>query len=121
MYQIRRGGELFTPASGTQLVIGTPPSLIGDPCDVRSTSRTGANGAQVAALCVAQGVPAAAVGSYTFPTTATCQTIAGKLNLTPEKADTYPFKQAVIPISTLWPIARRPWARSTRSRCAMGA
>ncbi len=82
-------GELFTPASGTQLVIGTPPSSIGDPCDVRSTSRTGANGAQVAALCVAQGVPAAAVGSYTFPTTATGQTIAGNLNLTPEKADTF--------------------------------
>ncbi|MCT8001278.1 hypothetical protein NZL82_05235 [Sphingomonas sanguinis] len=50
MYQNRRGGELFTPASGTQLVIGTPPS-----------------------------------------------SIAGKLNLTPEKADAYPFKQAVIP------------------------
>ncbi len=82
-------GELFTPASGTQLVIGTPPASLGDPCDVRSGARTGANGAQVAALCVAQGVPAAAVSSYTFPTTATGQTIAGNLGLTPEKADTY--------------------------------
>lgn len=82
-------GELFTPASGTQLVIGTPPGSIGDPCDVRSTARTGANGAQVATLCIAQGVPSAAIGSYTFPTTATGQTIAGNTDLTPEKADTF--------------------------------
>ncbi|MGN8001291.1 TonB-dependent receptor domain-containing protein [Sphingomonas sp. 22176] len=82
-------GELFTPASGTQLVIGTPPGSLGDPCDVRSRARTGTNGAHVAALCVAQGVPGAAIGSYTFPTTATGQTIAGNKALTPEKADTY--------------------------------
>jgi outer membrane receptor protein involved in Fe transport len=82
-------GELFTPASGTQLVIGTPPGSLGDPCDVRSTARTGANATQVAALCVAQGVPAAAIGSYTFPTTATGQTIAGNRGLSPEKADTF--------------------------------
>ncbi|GGB23085.1 TonB-dependent receptor [Sphingomonas metalli] len=82
-------GELFTPASGTQLVIGTPPGALGDPCDVRSTARTGSNGARVATLCVAQGVPQAAIGSYTFPTTATGQTIAGNTGLTPEKADTF--------------------------------
>lgn len=84
-------GELYTPASGTQLVIGTPPSSLGDPCDIRSNARTGANGAQVAALCVAQGVPAAAISSYTFPTTATGQTVTGNTSLTPEKADTYNF------------------------------
>lgn len=82
-------GELFAPASGTQLVIGTPPASLGDPCDVRSTARTGANGAQVATLCVAQGVPAAAIGSYQFPTTAAGQTISGNTGLTPEKASTY--------------------------------
>lgn len=82
-------GELFTPASGTQLVIGTPPASLGDPCDIRSTARTGSAGAQVAALCVAQGIPAAAVGSYTFPTTATGQTISGNTSLTPERADTF--------------------------------
>ena len=84
-------GELFAPASGTQLVIGTPPGSLGDPCDVRSTARTGANGAQVSTLCVAQGVPSAAIGSYTFPTTATGQTISGNRALTPEKADTFNF------------------------------
>lgn len=82
-------GELFSPASGTQLVIGTPPGSLGDPCDVRSTARTGANAGQVANLCVAQGVPSAAIGSYTFPTTATGQTIVGNRDLSPEKADTF--------------------------------
>lgn len=84
-------GELFAPASGAQLVIGTPPGSLGDPCDIRSTARTGANGAQVSTLCVAQGVPAAAVSSYTFPTTATGQTITGNRALTPEKANTFNF------------------------------
>ncbi|HEY6868627.1 MAG TPA: TonB-dependent receptor [Novosphingobium sp.] len=82
-------GELFSPPSGSQLVIGTPPGSLGDPCDINSNARKGANAAQVAALCVAQGVPSASIGSYTFPTTATGQTVAGNLGLTPEKADTF--------------------------------
>jgi iron complex outermembrane recepter protein len=82
-------GELFSPQQGAQLAIGTPPGSIGDPCDVRSSARTGANGAQVAALCVAQGVPAAAISSYQFPTTATGQLISGNVNITPERANTY--------------------------------
>jgi iron complex outermembrane recepter protein len=82
-------GELFQPAQGSQLVIGTPPSAIGDPCDVRSTARTGANGAQVAALCVAQGVPGAAISTYQFPTTATGQLISGNRNIVPETANTW--------------------------------
>jgi iron complex outermembrane recepter protein len=82
-------GELFSPQQGAQLAIGTPPSSIGDPCDVRSSARTGANAAQVAALCVAQGVPAAAISTYQFPTTATGQLISGNRNVTPERANTY--------------------------------
>jgi outer membrane receptor protein involved in Fe transport len=82
-------GELFSPPQGNQLVIGTPPGSIGDPCDVRSTARTGANGVQVTALCVAQGVPAGVVSTYQFPTTATGQVISGNLGLTPERATTY--------------------------------
>lgn len=82
-------GELYSPPQGNQLVIGTPPAALGDPCDVRSTARTGANGSQVAALCIAQGVPAAAISSYQFPTTATGQTLSGNLNLTPETANTF--------------------------------
>lgn len=82
-------GELFSPQQGAQLAIGTPPGAIGDPCDVRSTARTGANGAQVAALCVAQGIPLAAISTYQFPTTATGQLISGNLNVTPERANTF--------------------------------
>lgn len=84
-------GELFSPQQGNQLVIGTPPGALGDPCDIRSTARTGANGAKVAELCVAQGIPQAAISSYTFPTTATGQLVSGNTNLTPERADTYNF------------------------------
>ncbi len=84
-------GELFSPPQGTQLAIGTPPGALGDPCDVRSTARTGANGAQVTALCVAQGIPQGAIGAYQFQTTATGQVVSGNLDLTPEKATTYNF------------------------------
>lgn len=79
--------ELFSPAQGSQLAIGTPPAALGDPCDTRSTARTGANGAQVAALCAAQGVPS--VSTYQFPTTAVGQLTPGSLAITPEKADTF--------------------------------
>lgn len=82
-------GELFSPQQGNQLVIGTPPGAIGDPCDVRSTARTGANAAQVSALCVAQGIPSAAIGSYQFPTTATGQVTSGNAGLVPERANTF--------------------------------
>ncbi|MFM5894057.1 MAG: TonB-dependent receptor domain-containing protein [Novosphingobium sp.] len=81
--------ELFSPPQGSQLAIGTPPAALGDPCDVRSSARTGTNGAQVAALCVLQGVPAGIIGTYQFPTTATGQTIPGSTLITPEKADTF--------------------------------
>jgi iron complex outermembrane recepter protein len=83
--------ELFAPPQGTQLAIGTPPGALGDPCDSRSSARTGANGAQVAALCVAQGVPASAISSYQFPTTATGLVSTGNADLTPETATTYNF------------------------------
>ncbi|MES2156172.1 MAG: TonB-dependent receptor [Pseudomonadota bacterium] len=82
-------GELFSPVTGSQLAIGTPPVAIGDPCDVRSTARTGSNGTQVRALCLAQGIPGAAIDAYQFPTTATGGNIQGNSGLTPEKANTF--------------------------------
>ncbi len=82
-------GELFSPPQGQQLAIGTPPGALGDPCDIRSSARTGANGAQVAALCVAQGIPAGTISSYQFQTTATGQVVSGNLNLIPETANTF--------------------------------
>ncbi len=85
-------GELFSPPQGTQLAIGTASGTnVGDPCDSRSFVRTGANAAQVMALCLAQGVPAAGFAGYQFATTATGQTVAGNTSLSPEKADTYNF------------------------------
>ncbi len=82
-------GELFSPVTGQQLAIGTPPGSIGDPCDSRSTARTGANGVQVATLCQAQGIPAALIGTYQFPTTAVGAFLSGNKGLTPEKATTF--------------------------------
>ncbi len=83
-------GELFSPPQGTQLAIGTASATtVGDPCDSRSFVRAGANATQVANLCIAQGVPTAAIGTYQFATTATGQTVAGNTGLSPEKADTY--------------------------------
>ncbi len=81
--------ELFSPPQGAQLAIGTPPAALGDPCDSRSTARTGANGAQVATLCVTQGIPLASIATYQFQTTATGQLIPGSTAITPEKADTF--------------------------------
>jgi outer membrane receptor protein involved in Fe transport len=84
-------GELFAAASGSQIAFGTPPAALGDPCDIRSTARTGAGGASVRSLCLAQGIPAAVIDSYVFPTTATAGRTQGNLALTPEIADTYNF------------------------------
>lgn len=84
-------GELFAAASGAQIAFGTPPAAIGDPCDVRSTARTGANGASVRTLCLAQGIPGAIIDTYVFPTTATAGLTQGNPDLQPETADTYNF------------------------------
>lgn len=82
-------GELFSAASGSQIAFGTPPASIGDPCDVRSPARTGPNGSQVRALCLAQGIPASVIDSYTFPTTATAGVSSGNPHLQPETANTF--------------------------------
>ena len=84
-------GELFAAASGAQIAFGTPPAAIGDPCDVRSTARTGAGGASVRTLCLAQGIPLAVIDTYVFPTTATAGLTQGNQDLEPETADTYNF------------------------------
>jgi outer membrane receptor protein involved in Fe transport len=80
-------GELFSAASGAQVQFGNPPNG-GEPCDVRTAARLGANGAALRALCVATGVPANVVDTYTFPTVATSTVSSGNPALTPEKAST---------------------------------
>lgn len=87
--------ELFSPAQGSQLAIGDPSTgALGDPCDSRSPARINgttptANAAQIAALCVAQGIAAGSIATYQFGTTATGQLTPGSTAITPEKADTF--------------------------------
>lgn len=87
-------GELFAPTVTGNLNIGSGPSA-GDPCATGSSFRTSANAAQVAALCQAQGVPAALYPTYTYGVDSVHGTSGGNPNLTPETADTYS-------IGTVW-------------------
>jgi len=82
-------GELFAAAVGSQVAFGTPPGAIGDPCDVRSSARTGSGGADVRQLCLDQGIPASVIDTYVFPTTATAGVLSGNPELEPETANTY--------------------------------
>jgi iron complex outermembrane recepter protein len=82
-------GELYNQV-GAQAQIGSPPGQ-GDPCDVRSTARTGPNGTSVRNLCVATGVPGAIVDTYQYTTVAIGAINSGNLDLTPEEADTLTF------------------------------
>jgi len=81
-------GNLYGPTSTGNLNIGTGPNA-GDPCAVGSVFRTGANGAQVQALCLAQGIPAAILPTYTYGVTSVQGSDGSNPNLRPEKADTY--------------------------------
>jgi iron complex outermembrane receptor protein len=87
-------GELFAPTVTGNLNIGSPPNA-GDPCATGSVFRTGANAAQVAALCQAQGVPAALYPTYTYGVDSVHGTSGGNPALTPETANTYS-------IGTVW-------------------
>jgi iron complex outermembrane receptor protein len=82
-------GELYNQI-GVQAQIGSPPGQ-GDPCDTRSTARTGASGTSVRNLCVATGVPAPIVDSYQYTTVAIGAINSGNTDLTPEEADTMTF------------------------------
>lgn len=80
-------GELFSAATGGQAQFGAPPNG-GEPCDVLTAARKGPNGASIRTLCLATGVPASVIDTYTFPTVATSTLSSGNLNLKPETADT---------------------------------
>jgi outer membrane receptor protein involved in Fe transport len=87
-------GELFAPTITSQLPTGTPPSpgnplVTGDPCDKNGFFRSGANAAQVVALCEAQGVPASLIGNYTYGLSSISGQSGGNVGLKPETADTY--------------------------------
>jgi iron complex outermembrane recepter protein len=81
-------GELFAPTITGNLNIGSPPNA-GDPCAAGSSFRNGANAAQVAALCQAQGIPAALYPTFTYGVDSVHGTSGGNTGLTPERASTY--------------------------------
>jgi iron complex outermembrane receptor protein len=81
-------GELFAPTVTGNLNIGSPPNA-GDPCALGSSLRSGPNAAQVAALCQAQGVPAALYPNYTYGVDSVHGTSGGNQSLTPERASTF--------------------------------
>jgi iron complex outermembrane recepter protein len=80
-------GELYSSAQTAQTQFGSPPTG-GDPCDVRSAARLGANAAQVATLCLATGVPASQINTFQYTTVAIGTVTSGSTALTPEKANT---------------------------------
>lgn len=75
-------GELFRPQ-----VEDNPQ--VDDPCNFDSAVRTGPNAAQARALCLAQGVPAAIVDTYTQTTDQIDALLGGNPDLSEEAADTY--------------------------------
>lgn len=83
--------ELFSPQSLGFSGVGTPGAgtTAGDPCDVRSSFRLGANGAAVRALCLAQGVPGAIIDTYQQASTQVEILSGGNPDLSEETADSF--------------------------------
>ena len=83
--------ELFSPQSLGFGGIGSPGdnTTAGDPCDVRSSFRRGPNAAAVQALCLAQGLPQAIIGSYNQPSTQAEILTGGNPDLKEETSDSY--------------------------------
>ena len=88
-------GNLYGPTSVGNLNIGTTPGA-GDPCAVGSALRA-ANPAQVQALCIAQGVPAALYPTYTYGSVSVSGSDGSNAKLTPETADTYSIGAVITP------------------------
>jgi iron complex outermembrane recepter protein len=83
--------ELYNPTVQAQ------SSISGDPCEYNSSYRTGANAANVAALCGAQGVPAAVLPSFTYGVLSAPGVISGNPTLQPEVANTYSIGLVLTP------------------------
>lgn len=83
-------GEYFQAGSQSIQGIGLTASGGGDPCDIASGLRAGANATQVRSLCIATGVSASIIDSYKGPVTGSVvsQTV-GNPFLKPETANTW--------------------------------
>jgi outer membrane receptor protein involved in Fe transport len=76
--------ELFSPQ-----VPNFPAYSPPDPCSVTSAERTGANAAAVRALCLAQGIPASLIDTYSYTNSQVEGLAGGNPDLTEETADTF--------------------------------
>lgn len=102
-------GELFAPTNtsfpgiGAPLTAGGAPQFQGDPCDIRGAYRNGPNAAQVRALCLAQGISAGAIDSYTFTNNQVPGITGGNPNLIEETADSFTAGLVITsPLSSPW-------------------
>ena len=86
-------GELFSASLGSEFTVGDPTANPnnGDPCDIRTASRTGPNGQQIELICIAQGIPQGIIDAFQHSTTALPASTGGNVNLDPESADTVTF------------------------------
>lgn len=102
-------GELYTATTGLYPTIGLIANGAGDPCDIRSGFRTGANGAKVRDICIAQGMPAGIADVYVNNVAQVAAFLSGNQNLKPEKANTYTIG------AVLAPRASSPWLSGFRA------
>lgn len=79
--------ELYQPLLPT-IYDSSPPFGVLDPCTAGSAERSGANAAQVEALCIAQGLPAARLADYENSAGFFQGVYGGNPDLDPEAADT---------------------------------
>jgi outer membrane receptor protein involved in Fe transport len=84
--------ELFQPQV-TNFPSFNPP----DPCNATSPQRTGPNAAQIEALCLAQGLPAELIDTFTYANSQVEGLSGGNPNLQEETADTMTFGFVVRP------------------------
>jgi iron complex outermembrane receptor protein len=78
--------ELFQPQ-----VTNFPSLPDRDPCNINSAERTGANAAQVRALCIAQGIPESLIDAFNNPNEQAEGLSGGNPALKEETADTLTF------------------------------
>jgi iron complex outermembrane receptor protein len=84
-------GELYAPANQDFPSIGsaTATGTGGDPCDTRSSFRTGPNAAAVKALCLAQGIAPAAIDAYVYSNNQVESVTGGNDQLFEETSDSW--------------------------------
>lgn len=84
-------GELFATSATQFPQIGAPSATgtEGDPCDIRSSYRKGANAAKVEALCLAQGIAQSAIANFQYANNQVESRTGGNPNLKEETSDSW--------------------------------